>query len=65
MTSWTVAPQAPLSMGFPGQEYWSGLPFASPWDLPNPGIKHSAPALQAESLQIEPPDIVCLISSVI
>ena len=39
MTPWTVAPQAHLSMGFPKQEYWSGLPFPSPGDLPNPGIK--------------------------
>ena len=38
-TPWTVAHQAPLSMGFPRQEYWSGLPFPSPGDLPNPGIK--------------------------
>ena len=37
-TPWAVAHQAALSMGFPGQEYWSGLPFASPRDLPNPGI---------------------------
>ena len=36
---WTVVPQAPLSVGFPGQEYWSGLPFPSPGDLPDPGIK--------------------------
>ena len=39
VTPWTVAQQAPLSMGFPGQEYWSGLPFPSPGDLPIPGIK--------------------------
>ena len=39
MTSWTVTCQAPLSMGFPRQKYWSGLPFPSPGDLPNPGIK--------------------------
>ena len=38
-TLWTVACQAPLSMGFHRQEYWSGLPFPSPGDLPNPGIK--------------------------
>ena len=38
-TPWTVALQAPLSMGFSRQEYWSGLPFPSPGDLPNPGIK--------------------------
>ena len=36
---WTVARQAPLSMGFTRQEYWSGLPFPSPGDIPNPGIK--------------------------
>ena len=39
VTPWTVARQAPLSMGFSRQEYWSGLPFPSPGDLPNPGIK--------------------------
>ena len=39
VTPWTVAPQAPLSMGFSRQEYWSGLPFPSPGDLPDPGIK--------------------------
>ena len=38
-TPWTVAPQAPLSMGFSKQEYWSGLPFPSPGDLPDPGIE--------------------------
>jgi len=38
-TPWTVARQAPLSMGFPRQEYWSGLPFPAPGDLPNPGIQ--------------------------
>ena len=38
-TSWIVAHQAPLSLGFPRQEYWSGLPFPSPGDLPDPGIK--------------------------
>ena len=41
---WTVAHQAPLSMGFPKQEYWSGLPFPSPGNLPNPGIKPNTPA---------------------
>ena len=39
MTPWTVARQAPLSMGFPRQEYWSGSPFPAPGDLPNPGIE--------------------------
>ena len=48
--SWTVACQAPLSMGFFRQEYWSGLPFPSPGDLPNPGIKPRSPVLQANSL---------------
>ena len=46
---WTVARQTPLSMGFPRQEYWSGLPFPSPGDLPDPGIKPVSPALQADS----------------
>ena len=44
-TLWTVAHQAPLSMEFPKQEYWSGLPFPSPGDLPDPGIKSESPAL--------------------
>ena len=45
-----VAHWAPLSMGFPSQEYWSGLPFPSPGDLPDPGFKPRSPALQADSL---------------
>ena len=49
-TPWTVAHQAPLSMGFSRQEYWSGLPFPSPGDLPYPGIEPGPPALQADSL---------------
>ena len=52
-TPWTVACQAPLSMGFSRQEYWSGLPFTSLGDLPNPGIKPGSPALQADSSAIE------------
>ena len=44
------AHQAPLSMGFPRQEYWSGLPFPSPEDLPDPGVELTSPALQADSL---------------
>ena len=52
-SSWTVANQAPLSMGLSGQEYWSGLPFPTPGDLPNPGIKPGSPALQADSLPSE------------
>ena len=45
MTLWTVPCQTPLSMGFPRQEYWSGLPFPSPGDLPDPGIEPLSPAL--------------------
>ena len=52
---WTAADEAPLSMGFPGQEYWSGLPIPSPGDLPDPGIKPGSPALQADSLLTELP----------
>ena len=52
---WTVAHQAPPSMGFSRPEYWSGLPFPSPGDLPNPGIKPRSPALQADFLTSEPP----------
>ena len=54
VTSWTVAYQAPWSMGFSRQEYWSGLPFPSP-DLPNPGIEPGSPALQTDTLPSEPP----------
>jgi len=54
-TLWTVACQAPLSMGFSRQEYWSGLPFPSPGDLPNPGIEPRSPALQADALTSDPP----------
>ena len=53
---WTVAHQAPLSVEFSRQEYWSGLPSPSPRDLPDPGIKPGSPALQAESLPSEPPE---------
>ena len=52
-TPWTVARQAPLCMGFSRQEYWSGLPFPSPGDLPSPGIEPGSPALQADSLPTE------------
>ena len=55
MILWTVAQQAPLSTGFSRQEYWSGLPFPSPGDLPNPGVEPGSPALQADSLPSEPP----------
>ena len=53
-TSWTVARQAPLSMEFSRQKYWSGLPFPSPGDFPDPGIEPGSPALQADSLPSEP-----------
>ena len=52
---WTVAYQAPPSTGFSRQEYWSGLPFPSPGDLPDPGIEPRSPALQADTLTSEPP----------
>ena len=54
-TLWTVAHQAPLSMGFSRQEYWSGLPFPSPGDLPDPGIEPRSPALHVDALTSEPP----------
>ena len=54
-TPWTVAYQASLSMGFSRHEYWSGLPFPSPGDLPDPGIEPRSPALEAEALTSEPP----------
>ena len=50
VTPWTVGSQAPLSMGFPRQEYWSGLPFPSPGDLPDPGIEPESPALAGKFL---------------
>ena len=53
MTPWTVAYQAPLSIGFYKQEYWSGLPFPSPGDLLDPRIKPRSPALKADSLPTE------------
>ena len=55
VTPWTVAYQAPPSMGFSSQEYWSGLPFPSPGDLLNPGIEPRSPTLQADALPSEPP----------
>ena len=57
MTLWSAAHQAPLSMGFLRQEYWSWLPFPPPGDLPNPGIEprsHMSPELQVDSLPTEP-----------
>ena len=56
-TPWTVAYQAPLSMGYSRQEYWNGFPFPSPGDLPNPGIEPRSATLQADALPSEPPGI--------
>ena len=55
VTPWTVAYQAPPSMGFSRQDYWSGLPFPSSGDLPDPGIEPGSPAFQADALTSEPP----------
>ena len=55
VTPWTVAYQASPSMGFSRQEYWSGLPFPSPGDLPDLGIEPGSPALEADALPSEPP----------
>ena len=52
-TPWTTACQVPLSMGFSRQEYWRGLPFPSPGDLPHPGFERRFPALQADFLPTE------------
>ena len=59
VTLWTVACQAPLSIGFPRQEYWSGLPFPSLGDLPDPGTEHvslESSALAGSFFTIEPPE---------
>ena len=55
-TPWTVAYHTPLSMGFLRQEYWSELPFPSPEDLPNPGIKPVSPTLWVDALPCKPPE---------
>ena len=69
LTPWTVPYQAPLSVEFSRQEYWSGLPFPSPGDLPDPGIEPGSPALQADSLLSDPPEnfavTTCYITSII
>ena len=54
-TPWTVSHEALPSMGFSRQEYWSGLPFPSPGNLPDPGNEPRSPALQADALTSEPP----------
>ena len=60
MTPWTVAHQPPLSMEFSRQDYRSGLPFPSPEDVSDPGIKPESPALQADSLPSEAPGKPCV-----
>ena len=55
VTPWAVAHQTPLFMGFPWQEYWSGLPYPSPEDLSDPGIKAASPTLADRFLTTEPP----------
>ena len=57
-THWTLAHQAPPFMGFSRQEYWSGLPFPLPGDVPDPGIEPRSPALPADSLPSEPPGML-------
>ena len=65
-TPWTVAHKDPLSMGFSRQEYWSGLPFLTPVDLPNPGIEPMSPSLAGGFFTTEPPGIpLCLYAHVI
>ena len=54
-TPWTVVHQAPPSVGFSRQEYWSGLPFPSPGNLPDPGIKPRSPSLETDYLPYKPP----------
>ena len=58
-TTWTVARQVPLSMGFPRHDYWSGLPFPPPGDLPDPGIEPVTPAVAGRFLTTEPPGTPC------
>ena len=62
MTLWTPSCWAPLSTGFPRQEYWSGMPFPSPGDLLNPGIEPRSPALQADSLPPGKPKVKALVT---
>ena len=63
LTARTVAQQAPVSVGFPRQEYWSGLPRLPPGALPDPGIEPKPPAFQADALTSEPPGIFSSFSS--
>ena len=65
VTPWTVACQSPLSIEFSRQEYCTGLPFPSPGDLPDPGIKSESPPLQADFLPSEPPVNCSILTPVI
>ena len=65
VTSWTIAYQAPPSMGFSRHEYWSGLPFPSPGGLPDLGIKPGSPTLEANALTSEPPGKTNLVSQLL
>ena len=65
MTPWTAAYQALLSMEFSRQEYWSGLPFPSPGDLPDPGIEPWSPALQADTLPFGPPGKLAILNKIV
>ena len=64
-TPWTVTQQVLPSMGFSRQEYWSGLPFPSPGDLPNTGIEPRSSALQADALTSEPPGKPIIVAEVL
>ena len=62
VTPWTAAGQACLSMKFSRREHWSGLPFPSTRDLPDPGIEPRSPILQVDSLPSEPPGKLCILT---
>ena len=64
-TPWTIVCKAPLSVEFSRQEYWSGLPFPSPGDLPHPGIEPKSPTLRADALPSEPPGNACEVHSLV
>ena len=61
MSLWPVACQAPLSMGFSRQQYWNGLPFSSPGDLPDPGIKPESPVSPVDSLPLSHQGSLCMV----
>ena len=63
-TQRTVANQTPLSMGFPRQEHWSGLPFPPPGNIPHPGIKPASPAVAEEFFSTEPPGKLCCVAKI-